>query len=328
MRFIIYGAGAIGMSLGGVLSLSKNQTILIGREYNVIPIRKEGLKLNTPKGLIKVDVPIVSGVSEIEFSPDDLIFLTTKSHQTETAISELRNITSLDLPVFCFQNGVRNEKTVSKYFPRVYGALVFYGAIYLNHGEVTILKQNPIGAIEIGRYPQGLDELSLRVLDVLKKTDFTTISNSNVMRTKWGKLLRNLSNVIRAITSEDAIGSPLHQQLVKEAEHILEKANVSYEKSSEFNDRYKDIKKKSEYSMDFPNLGSMWQSVKRKSETEIDYFNGEIVRLGKKVNLPTPINQMLCSIIREMTLNRQAPGRYTLDELTETVISSGGKMIV
>ena len=150
MRFIIFGAGAIGMSLGGVLSLSKNQTILIGREYNITPIRAEGLKLNTPRGLIKVDVPIVAGPSEIEFSPDDLVFLTTKSHQTETAISELRKTTSLDLPVFRFQNGVRNEKTVSKYFPGVYGALVFYGAIYLNHGEVSIIKQNPIGAIEIG----------------------------------------------------------------------------------------------------------------------------------------------------------------------------------
>jgi len=322
MRFIIYGAGAIGMSLGGVLSLSKNQTILIGRKHNVTPIREKGLKLNTPKGLLKVDVPIVAGLSEIEFSPDDLIFLTTKSHQTETAISELRKTTSLDLPVFCFQNGVRNEKTVSKYYTKVYGALVFYGAVYLNHGEVTIIKQNPIGAVEIGKYPKGLDELAHSVIEVLKKADFTAIPNSNIMRTKWGKLLRNLSNVIRAITGEEAIGSPLHQQLVKEAEHILEQAKVSYEISSEFNDRYKDLKKKSEFSMDFPNLGSMWQSVKRKSETEIDYFNGEIVRLGEKVNLPTPINQALCIIIREMTMNQQTPGRYSLDELTETVLSS------
>jgi len=327
MRIIIYGAGAIGMSLGGMLALSKNPTILIGREHNAAPIRQAGLKLNTPTGVIKVDVPIMTTPSDIEFGPDDLVFLTTKSHQTETAISELRKITTLDLPVFCFQNGVRNEEMVSKYFPRVYGALVFYGAIYLNHGEVSIIKQKPIGAIEIGRYPRGLDELAQKVIEVLKQADFIAIPNLDIMRTKWGKLLRNLSNVIRAVTGEDAIGSPLHKQLVKEAEHILETAKVSYETSAEFNDRYKDLKQKSEYSLNQPNLGSMWQSVMRKSETEIDYFNGEIVRLGKEVNLPAPINQKLCDIIREMTLKREAPGRYTLNDLTEKVLSAGGKTI-
>jgi len=327
MRFLIYGAGAIGMSLGGILSLSGHQTLLIGREHNIIPIREKGLKLNTPRGPIHVEVPIVAGPSEIDFSPEDLVLLTTKSHQTETAIAELRRTTSLDLPVFCFQNGVRNEQTVSKYFPRVYGALVFYGAVYLTPGEVSIIKQKPIGAIEIGKYPQGLDHLTDSVLEVLKKADFIAIPNADIMRTKWGKLLRNLSNVIRAITGEDAIGSPLHQRLVEEAERVIEKAGIRYEKSAEFNARYKNLKQKSEYSMPLSNLGSMWQSVMRKSETEIDYFNGEIVRLGQKVNLPAPINRALCRIIREMTLNRQAPGRYTLDDLTETVLSGGGKVI-
>jgi len=327
MRFVVYGAGAIGMSLGGMLALSKNQTVLIGREHNAAPIRRAGLKLNTPTGLVKVDVPVVTTPAEIEFNPDDLVFLTTKSHQTEAAISELRKITNLDLPVFCFQNGVRNEEMVSKSFPRVYGALVFYGAIYLNHGEVSIIKQKPIGAIEIGRYPQGMDALAQEVIEVLKKADYIAIPNSDIMRTKWGKLLRNLSNVIRAITGEDAIGSPLHKELVKEAEQILEAAKVSYETSAEFNERFKDLKQKSQFSMEMPNLGSMWQSVMRQSETEIDYFNGEIVRLGEKANLPTPINQRLCEIIREMTSNRQAPGRYSLEALTETVMASEGKTV-
>ena len=108
---------------------------------------------------------------------------------------------------------------------------------------------------------------------------------------------------------------------------VIEKAGISYEKSAEFNARYKDLKQKSEYSMPLANLGSMWQSVMRKSETEIDYFNGEIVRLGEKVNLPAPINQNLCSIMEEMTSEKQAPGRYSLDELTEIVMAPAGKTV-
>ena len=48
------------------------------------------------------------------------------------------------------------------------------------------IKQKPIGAIEIGKYPNGLDELAHRVIEVLKKAGFIAIFNSDILRTIWG----------------------------------------------------------------------------------------------------------------------------------------------
>jgi ketopantoate reductase len=48
-----------------------------------------------------------------------------------------------DVPIFCLQNGVRNEEIVSKYYPRVYGVMVKAGVVFTQDGEVTIRGNTP-----------------------------------------------------------------------------------------------------------------------------------------------------------------------------------------
>jgi 2-dehydropantoate 2-reductase len=63
-----------------------------------------------------------------------------------------------------------------------------------------------------------------------------------------------------------------------------------------------------------PVLGSTLQSIKRGKNTEIDYLNGEIVKLGKKNGIPTPAN----SLIVELVHQTETTGKFlTVDELTK-----------
>ena len=50
-------------------------------------------------------------------------------------------------------------------------------------------------------------------------------------------------------------------------------------------------------------------------EVEADYFNGEIVRLGRQHNVPTPYNSLLLELIKEMAAARELPGKYTIEQL-------------
>jgi 2-dehydropantoate 2-reductase len=61
-----------------------------------------------------------------------------------------------------------------------------------------------------------------------------------------------------------------------------------------------------------PVLGSTWQSIKRGKNTEVDYLNGEIVTLGKSVEIPTPANSLMVGLVHHV----EASGEFlTLDEL-------------
>ena len=157
LRIVIYGAGAIGGVLGGLLAFSGTPVIMIGRTNNVDAIRKNGLKLFTTAGTHLVQLPAVTAPGKIGFNPTDVVFLCVKGQDTDSAVRELSAVVQ-DVPVFCFQNGVRNEEIVNKYYPRVYGVMVKAGAVFIRDGEVES-RSNPPGRLVIGRYPEGTDAL-------------------------------------------------------------------------------------------------------------------------------------------------------------------------
>jgi 2-dehydropantoate 2-reductase len=47
-------------------------------------------------------------------------------------------------------------------------------------------------------------------------------------------------------------------------------------------------------------MTSTLQSILRKQPTEIDYLNGEFVRLGEKIGYPTPINRAIVEHIKRI----------------------------
>ena len=50
MRYIIYGAGAVGGTIGGKLFQSGHDVVLIARGDHLHAIRERGLRLRTPHG--------------------------------------------------------------------------------------------------------------------------------------------------------------------------------------------------------------------------------------------------------------------------------------
>src|ERR1035437_9329122 len=136
MRFIIYGAGGIGGVVGGHLARTGHDVIMVGRQGHVDAINRNGLRLVTPTGTYNVKLAAVTSLEKVKFTSDDVVFTTMKGQSTEEAAQSLKAHVD-DIPIFCFQNGMRNEGTVTRFFPRVYGVMVRIGAVYLTDGEVT-----------------------------------------------------------------------------------------------------------------------------------------------------------------------------------------------
>ena len=76
-RIVIYGAGAVGGVVGGLLALSGTPVLLIGRPSNVDAILEHGLRIVTPRGTRTVRLPAVTTPNQIK--PADVVFLCVKS---------------------------------------------------------------------------------------------------------------------------------------------------------------------------------------------------------------------------------------------------------
>ena len=64
---------------------------------------------------------------------------------------------------------------------------------------------------------------------------------------------------------------------------------------------------------------STWQDLYLgRGRTEVDYLNGEIVQLGQKQGIPTPLNSLLVSVVSQMARDGKKPGAYTISQLRNT----------
>jgi 2-dehydropantoate 2-reductase len=314
-RIIIYGAGAIGGTLGGHLALSGAEVILIGRTGHVNSINQKGLHFITPSGTHYLKVRAVTSPRQIDFKSNDAVFLCVKSQNTEEAMYDLHSVIP-DVPVFCFQNGVRNEEIAARLFPRVYGVMVRIGGEYITDGEITV-RRDPPGWVVIGRYPQGLDAELEIIGDRVRNAGFLVRLSSDVMPYKWGKLMTNLGNAIGAITNgrwEET--RRINQAAMQEANIILAQANIPWVSQEKLSEEWHEIAEKPRKVLSTESQSSTWQSLARKQgSVETEFLNGEIVRQAKRLGKEAPINAALLQITQEMAAHHETPGKYTPGEL-------------
>jgi 2-dehydropantoate 2-reductase len=321
MRYIIYGAGGIGSVMGGHLGRAGRGVVLIGRPGHVGAINSAGLRLNTPSGSYVLRLPAVTAPAAIDFTADDVVCLCMKGQDTEDALQALQAAVA-DVPVFCFQNGVRNEETAAAYFPRVYGVMVRVGADYRTDGEVTA-RRDPPGWYIIGRYPAGTDGLVDAMAGDLGAAGYIVRTTEDVMPYKWGKLMANLGNAIDAITDSDwETTRPLYLAVFEEARAIVEKAGIRWVSQQQIAREWPDIAAPPRAELTTVQRSSTWQSLtRRQGSVETEFLNGEIVRVARRLGMAAPLNEKLVEIATRLAAGHEPPGKYTPAQL-EKILNS------
>jgi 2-dehydropantoate 2-reductase len=328
MRFIVYGAGGIGSIIGGHLFRMGHDAVLVGSERHVEKINAAGLRLLTPDETFTLKVPAYKTADELApFDEGDVVILTAKSQHTATCLGQLKNAGApRSLPIFCAQNSIMNEPTATRVFDNVYGIMLNMPAIYMELGEVIHPIAGNGGFIEVGRYPNGADELTRKVASALQKAGFECRVNEHVMRVKAAKTLINLNNALEAITDAKGDSEAYNRAARAEAETVWRRAGIEWEDYAEYERRSKSIRGTNKMPKGYENgvkRSSTWQSmVKGTGNTEAEAINGDIVKLGRALGIPTPYNEILYRIAKDMTRKGEKPGRYTIEQLTEMVTSS------
>src|SRR4051812_41708095 len=109
---VIWGAGAIGGTIGGFLARSGVRPLLVDQdEAHVEAIRERGLSISGPVAEFRVAVE--AATPERAEGPFDLVLLAVKSQHTEAASRALAPQLAPSGAVVSLQNGL-NEPTIAE----------------------------------------------------------------------------------------------------------------------------------------------------------------------------------------------------------------------
>jgi 2-dehydropantoate 2-reductase len=325
MRFVVFGAGAVGGVVGARLHQAGHDVALIARGAHLHELQRSGLTLETPSERSVLRIPAAGDPGELGVGTsgtDDVILLATKSQDTAGALDALQSAGAWDVPIVCMQNGVENERLALRRFADVYGAVIMAPTAHLRPGAVEAYGALASGMIDLGRYPAGSDEVAEQVAAALSESQFHSRVWPDVMRLKYAKLILNLGNAVNALVAEDDRRDELVARVIDEGRAALDAAGIEH-RDDGVDDLAGRWAKIGVSDIDGRKRAgsSTWQSLARGTgAVETDYLNGEIVLVGRLHDVPTPVNAALCRLAAEQARGGAAPGELSVDDILAVAV--------
>ncbi|MFW0783525.1 2-dehydropantoate 2-reductase [Gordonia sp. CPCC 206044] len=312
MRFVIYGAGAVGGVIGAHLFRAGIPTTVVARGAHLAAIRDSGLVLDTADGRFTCDITAAANASEVDWTDDSVVLLCVKSQQTAAALDDLAVHAPRTITVVSAQNGVANEAAILRRFAATYSVCVMLPALHLEPGVVVQGSSAAPGILDIGRFPIGCDDVAEQIASHLRAASFRSRARDDIMAWKYRKLILNLGNGVDAAFRRDgAADAELMRRARAEGETVLAAAGIEVISEAADQERRGDHIVRRDTGQDSL-VSSTWQSLARAAgESEIDYLSGEIVLLGRLHGVPTPVNELIQAETTRLVSAGDDPG--TLD---------------
>ena len=278
----IIGAGAVGSFYGAMLARAGHKVTLIGRAAHVQAITKDGLKLNL-SGASHDEIIHLQASTELDaISSADLVLFCVKSTDTLATAKEISKRLASNAVVMSLQNGVENAALIESQLSQpvipsvVYVATELGGPGYVKHhgrGELVIGKSQNLRLKNPEETLSQLVDLFASAQVIVKISEDIRIELYEMMP-RLESVLSTQSELIKEVISvAKADGVNLSESLLLDAVAQIPKTMGSQKSSTA-------------------------QDMARLKPSEIDHLNGFIVRRGKELGIPTPINQTLYALVK------------------------------
>ena len=298
MRIAVMGAGSVGGYFGGMLSRGGNEVTLIARGQHLRAIVDHGLRVIRDEEQFTVrcdatDDP--SRVGEVE-----LVLLTVKTYQNDQAVPAMLPLVGPATPVLCLQNGIDSYQAATA---EVGLERVLPGAAYIEAAipEPGVVKQTGTGArIAFGEADGSVSERGNRILATLENSGIPAQFDRTIQRTLWTKflLIASMAGVttLSRETMAQLMPRPEWRQVVvgclREVETVGRTAGVDLDPEVvEQTLVYFDSELEQLQS-------SMHADIMAGRPLELETLNGAVVRAGREVNVPTPINDLIYAMLK------------------------------
>lgn len=329
---LIWGAGAIGGTLGAYWARAGHDVLLVDRTAeHVEAMNRDGLTIEGPVEEFRQHVRAVT--------PDGAqgtygcIVLAVKAHHTETATRQLLPHLAEDGYVLSAQNGL-NEIVIGRIAgnQRVMGCFVNFGADYMAPGR--IMRGNR-AAVVVGELDGRITPRAEAMHRLLQEFEPDAVLTPDIWSYLWGKLGYGALLFATALTNEsiaDALASERHRSVYRKlGQEVMQVAAKRGVKPVGFNGfdpaafqpgADEAALQRSIHAMEAFNRGSgkshsgIWRDLAvRRRKTEVDAQIGIIAEIGRGVGVLTPTLSKVVELMHKVEDGERPLAWSTLDEL-------------
>jgi 2-dehydropantoate 2-reductase len=316
-RIVVAGAGSIGCYVGGCLALAGRRVTLLLRPILADDIALHGLRISDGDGLEAV---LPASAFELSSDPQfalaaaQVLLVTVKSGGTAEMAGLIAQYAPPDAIAVSLQNGIGNMETLAAQLGtarRIVAGMVPFNVVQVrNQGQAPHFHRGTNGTMRIASGTAGLR-------DLLNVAGAPVEEHRNMTAALWGKLILNLNNALNALA-----GMPLVEELADRRWRLLLAAQIDEALSVlrvtgirpgavegvppwaiPFSLRLPDwlfrLVARRMLAIDRQARSSMWEDLLRGRVTEVDYLQGAILTLAKRIGAATPMTERIVRLIRE-----------------------------
>ncbi len=329
-RIVIFGAGSVGCYIGGRLLSAGADVVMIGRprlrqlfdQQPLIVTDYQGFRFETalPPELYTEDASAAAGAG--------LVLVTVKSAATEEAASTLARHLQPGTPVISLQNGISNSELLQKLLPdmQVCAGMVPFNVLQKHPGH---FHQGTEGQLIAGAHP-ALSPFLRYFLECGLPLEL----RKDMSRVLWSKLLLNLNNPINALSSVpllEQLGNRHYRRCLAMAQSetltLMALAGIEPISLTQVPMRFLPLimclpdwaftrLARKMLAIDPVARSSMWEDLEAGRATEVDWINGEVVRLAASLGRDAPVNRRLTELVHQCEQNRRPwSGHELLEQL-------------
>lgn len=303
LKIAIFGVGAMGALFAGKLDPLAGVTLFGNWPAQIEAIRRAGLVITHPDGRqTRHFLHITDNLNTMP--PADVALILVKSHQTARAARQAANILQPGGLAVTLQNGLGNlQKLAEAVGPdRAALGITAQGATVLSPGH---LRHAGNGPTHLALLP-GKEAHLERLAGLLNKAGLPATLVNRADSLVWGKLAVNAAiNPLTALLelpngalSEDATLRRIMSAAANEVACVAKAQGIRLP----FDDaacRAIEVSRATA-----SNRSSMLQDISRGAPTEIEAICGAVVRYGRRLGVPTPVNKLLLQLVKDKEAGR------------------------
>ena len=332
-KIAMVGAGAIGGITAALIKQAGQDIEIVCKHQDLADrIAGQGIHITGIKGEHRIKVKAVKTIAELS-GPQDLVYLATKGTDCVAAARDLLPFLKPESMVVSLQNGIC-EHALAQVLgqDRVIGCVVGWGASYNAPGELEVTSD---GEFVIGTIDHVIDDRLQPIRKMLDAVQPTRIS-TNIIGELYSKLIINSCINSLGVIGGVKLGRLLADKrmrtvfiaIMREAMAVAAAMQIKVEAAGGGKLDYAEFLKGQGLLADLKRhltirtigfkyrkiKSSSLQSIERGRRTEIDFLNGYICDRGKELGVPTPVNDAIRAMVREIEVSQR---QMTLDNVNE-----------
>src|SRR5215217_4035671 len=302
-QILIVGAGSVGGFYGAHLAKSNPNVSFLLRPKTLAAVKQRGLTIRSAGGDFTVRPPVASEATQL--SKPDLIILGVKAYDLDEVMTQIETVLTDRTVILTLQNGIDTEDRIITRLKRdcVVGGVAF---IYSKIVEPGVINHYKKGSVAIGELMGQESERLLEIRDVFTAAGIPCQLSKDIRRSKWEKMCWNcVFNPVTVLVNDRVAKALDHPEMMHVIHQIVDEisavaASVKVPLPVDMPER---VVKWSQEIRDIHT--SMYDDWKAGRPTEIEYLNGYIVRKGRELGIPTPVNETLTALIKTMTVQEK-----------------------